>query len=429
MPVTQKYSSHYLLLLFLTLVKATPKCEVTDQKENHVTCTPTEDFNYKLQRGLVSDNNDTTKLTLRACRISEVELEAFENLFSLEYLDISQNKISELKLGVIDGILAVNHLNLSHNLLMEFPLGLFDQNPNLNTLDLSGNKLKNIELGIFDPLVKLNWLDLSNNALKGKDLNPYIFDQNTKISYISFARNNMNGAPENLLHALEDLRTLNLDRCLLKKLLAFARGSNLKKLRELILSGNQIKNIDDATAFINLDGLNTLNLADNVIESVDSNTLKPLKKLRVIILRGNKLTDIPDTLFKDMKSLGNIDLSHNEITNVAVNAFRGTSLKNLNLASNRFTYLSDNFCLELRNSGAMLSKFYFNQNPWQCACLRNILDEVKKYQISYNGNMYDGKHPVCVTTNEMFCKRHGTFNSVYTDLYDSLVLGLQTNII
>ncbi|XP_069361463.1 phospholipase A2 inhibitor beta-like [Maniola hyperantus] len=426
MPISKIYCSCHLLLLFLTFVKATPKCEIMNQQtQYHVTCTPNDNSDYKLQRGLVSDNNDTIKLTLRACRISEVELEAFENLFALEYLDISQNKISELKLGVLDGMVEVNHLNLSQNLLTGFPLGLFDQKPNLNTLDLSGNKIENLELGIFDPLMKLKWLDLSGNSLKGKDINPYIFDQTTKINYISFARNNMNRAPENLLNALEDLRTLNLDRCLITEIPAFAIGRNLRTLRELIISTNQITKLDDATAFINLDNLNTLNLAYNVIESIDSNTFKPCKKLRVIVLRGNKLTDIPDTLFKDMKSIGNIDLSHNEITSIPVNAFRGTSLKNLNLASNRITYLADNFCLELKNSGAILTKFYFNQNPWQCACLRNILDEVKKYKISYNGIMYDGKHPICVTTSEHFCKRHDTFNSVYKELYDRLVLGLQ----
>ncbi|XP_045777730.1 leucine-rich repeat-containing protein 15-like [Maniola jurtina] len=424
MPISKIYCSCHLLLFFLIFVKATPKCEITNQQtEHHVTCTPTDNSDYNLQRGLVSDNNDTIKLTLRACRISQVELEAFENLFALEYLDISQNKISELKLGVLDGMLQVNHLNLSHNLLTEF--SLFDQKPNLNTLDLSGNKIENLELAIFDPLVKLKWLDLSDNALKGKDINPYIFDQSTKINYISFARNNMNQSPENLLSALEDLRTLNLDRCLLTEIPAFATGRNLRTLRELIISTNQITKLDDATTFINLENLNTLNLAYNVIKSIDFNTFKSLKKLRVIVLRGNKLTNIPDTLFKDMKSVGNIDLSHNEITSISVNAFRGTSLKNLNLASNRITYLTDNFCLELRNSGAILTKFYFNQNPWQCACLRNILEEVKKYKISYNGVMYDGKHPICVTTSENSCKRHDTFNSVYTELYDRLVLGLQ----
>ncbi|XP_023939915.2 platelet glycoprotein V [Bicyclus anynana] len=426
MPLTKKCHSCHLVTLLFVFVKATPKCGITNETtEYHVTCTPTDNYNYNLQRGLVSDNNDTTKLTLRACRIGEVDFEAFENLYSLKYLDVSQNKISELKLGVLDGMSELNHLNLSHNLLTGFPLGLFDQMPKLNDLDLSGNKIRTLELGIFDTLVQLNWIDLSNNALNGKDLTPYVFDQSTRITYISYERNNMNGAPANLLHAFEDLRTLNLDRCLLRDVPEFIRASNLKTLRELILSTNQFKKIDDASTLIYLDNLNTLDLSDNIIETIDPNSIKPLKKLKVIILRRNKITTLPDTLFKDMKSLANIDLSHNQIESVPVNAFRGTSLKNLNLASNRFTYLTDNFCLELRNSGAMLTKFYFNQNPWQCGCLRNLLDEVKKFNIAYNGVMYDGKHPICVTTNEVFCKRHDTFNSLYTELYDRLVLGLK----
>ncbi|CAG9569217.1 unnamed protein product [Danaus chrysippus] len=314
-------TKYLLFCLTWSFIRAAPRCKYKSDKKPELICRSSEE-NYILKRGLVSDNNRTSSVTLRGCRVSGVEYEAFENMPSLKYIDLSQNSISELKLGVLDDIKTVTHLNLSYNALTTFPIGLFDQLPNLSTLDLTSNSLENIELVVFDTLQKLKYL----------------------------------------------------------------------------------------------------NLADNNISTIKGSVFKTLKRLKSIILRGNKLTSLPVELFQDMKNLANIDLSHNSISTINVNSFHGTSVKNLNLADNKLTYLTSNFCLELRNFAAKLTKFYFNQNPWQCACLRDIVDEVKRLGISYNSRPYDGRHPVCVTTEEFHCNRHDRFNRVYIDMYDDLVV-------
>lgn len=417
MKSTKPFNTVQVLGLLLAVLAVNARLNCKKNGKSEVICTA-DNKDFILQRGLVSDNNKTTKITLRNCRITKVDFEAFENDHKLEYLDLSVNKIAKIQLGVLDGNRLVTNLNLSHNLLTTFPLGLFDQKTNLEVLDLKSNKLNSLELGIFDPLEKLVHVDLSSNELVGNRIDPFIFDKSSKIKFLDFSRNNMSESPDNLLHALRELDFLNLDGCSLKVVPSFAVQPNLGTMKHLILSTNQISKIDEANTFLSLINLEILNLAENAIEQLTSDVFKPLKKLRMIVLRNNKLKTLPDSLFFNIKAIGNVDMSYNLIEYVPVNAFRGTSIKNLNLSHNRFSYLEANFCLELQNSGTNVSKFYFNDNPWQCACLNEILKEVKTYDIRYNSVKYNGGNAVCVTTNTFICKRQMADNELFIEMFD-----------
>lgn len=405
------------LTMIISIVDSTLRCQTYN--EENVVCEPEGTNDVVLTRGLVSDNNKTTKIILKGCHIKDLEYEVFENDFYLQYIDLSENKIKTLKLGVLDDNRLVTHLNLSHNMLTSFPLGLFDQKTNLEVLDLKANRLNTLELGIFDTLEKLVNLDLSNNALVGKNMDPYIFDHSRRIKYMDFSRNNMSESPELLLHAFQELMFLNLDRCSLNEVPTFATRPNLRSLGNLILSNNHIRKLDNARVFMNLDNLEILNLAENVIEEIAADVFTCcIKKLRTLVLRNNRIKTLPSGLFSDLKKLGNLDLSHNLIKYVPLNTMHGTGLNNLNLSYNKLTYLEANFWLELKNSGTTLYKFYFNDNPWQCACLNDVLKEMKKYNVKYNSNKLNGLNPVCVTTSEFTCKRQLNDNDFYIQLFD-----------
>ncbi|XP_045539977.1 leucine-rich repeat-containing protein 15 [Papilio machaon] len=394
----------WILIGLISYVNAQPSCKFYGSSKTIASCKP-GDSDYVLVRGLVSDNNRTTKIILRGCRITDVDYESFENLPALKYLDLSQNAIRFLKLGTLDEALEVTHLNLSYNMLSQFPLGLFDQKTKLLTLDLTGNKLVSFELGIFDTVPKLKYLYLSTNSFVGKDLNPYLFDQNPNLSILDFSRNDMSASPDNLLHALYNLETLNLDRTFLTAVPKFATAANLKSLKNLILSTNQIKRIDSPTVFINLDNLKVLDLSQNNLEFIHENTFKPLRNLVGIILRSNKLTHLPENLFQNVPKLINIELSHNQLKTVSINNFKGTSLKNLNLSDNKIIFLPENFCSELQNIDIILAKLYFLPNPWECACMNELINEVKTMNILYDGGDFDGAHQVCVVKDKFVCDR------------------------
>lgn len=411
------------LATLMITVNATLKCQTFNEKD--VVCKPgTSDI--VLRRGLVSDNNKTTGITLRGCRITDLDFEVFENDFNLQYIDLSENKIRRLKLGVLDENRLVTYLNLSHNMLTSFPLGLFDQKVKIEVLDLKGNRLNSLQLGIFDPLQNLVHVDLSSNALLGKNIDPYIFDHNRKIKFLDFSRNDMSDSPEMLLQSFQALDFVNLDRCSLTEVPSFVTRPNLRTMKHLMLSTNRISKLDNSRTFMNLDNLEILNLADNVIEEVAADVFSCcVKKLKMIVLRNNRIKTIASGLFRNLNRLGNLDLSHNLIEYVPLSSLHGTGIKNINLSYNKFTYLEANFCLELRNVGVNLSKFYFNDNPWQCACFIEIIKEMKYYNVRYNSNKLHGAQPVCVTTSEFTCKRQGTDNDFYVQLYDNEIKNMQ----
>ncbi|XP_063360931.1 carboxypeptidase N subunit 2-like [Cydia amplana] len=386
------------LALFLCIFKtvyAEPSCSNGFGATGpNVICTAGAN-DYVLRKGLVSDNDRTTAIVLKGCRITSIEAGALNALPALEDIDLSQNSLQALT-------------------------GMFDQTPNLLKLNLSNNRIESLQLNIFDALTKLKSLDLSNNVILGSNLESRIFEELHRIEFLDLSGNFMTRTPENLFQASHTIKTLKLSRCNLEEVPKFATNPNLNSMTRLTLSSNEITRLHDKL-FINFEKLESIEFDDNLIEFIHEDVFKSLKNIKTISLQHNKIKDLPESLFKSLTKLGNINLSHNLIEYMPVNAFRHTALKNLNLADNKFTYLQDNFCLELRNSGVRLKKFYFNQNPWQCACLNDILIEVKKMGIQYNGAKYIGQEPVCVTTKEFNCKRQPNFNEEYMDLYNDII--------
>ncbi|XP_076642288.1 leucine-rich repeat and fibronectin type-III domain-containing protein hattifattener [Halictus rubicundus] len=107
------------------------------------------------------------------------------------------------------------------------------------------------------------------------------------------------------------------------------------KVNNMQLSSCQIKTIEPDAFEGQENSLKSLNLKDNFISDVPSNTLKTLRNLTVLDLSMNKITRVNDNAFAAVK-LVTLKLSDNEVT-LAPAAFRTLerSLKNLNLKGTR----------------------------------------------------------------------------------------------
>ncbi|CAG9794745.1 unnamed protein product [Diatraea saccharalis] len=393
-----------ILTAGIIATNATPSCRFYDENKNNFVCSPVG-TDYELKKGLVSNQDNVKSISLRGCGITDIDCDAFVGLPMLQHLDIAENKLQELKPCTLVSLPQLNSLDLSFNKISVLSPGTFDHLNNIEELYLKGNELRNLQNEIFDKLKKLNVLDLSNNVIDGSNLSPRIFDNNKIITSLDLSRNDMSRAHENLLQSFQTLQSLYLDRCFLTRVPSFVTKSNLKTLQQLILSTNQITNLDDPTSFINMDELIMLDFAGNSIESVAENVFTPLRKLKTIVLKHNHLKQIPEKLFQNMPKLVNIDLSYNDIQVINLASFRNTPMKNLNLSGNNLTYMPVNFYGTLISFGGKLKKFLFTNNPWQCACLRDILQEVKEHNIEYNMTVYDGKLSVCVSDGDFICNR------------------------
>ena len=151
---------------------------------------------------------------------------AFNDLPSLEKLDLSSSGITEIKKGVFVNLpkLKVLNLQLNHSLRTLHP-GAFNDLPSLEKLDLSENNgITEIKAGTFVNLPKLKKLMLHSNT---KDLIPYL-RENTLCP-----------------GAFDDLPSLeNLDLSC-HRLTKIKPGTFVKlpKLKYINLANNRIKNL------------------------------------------------------------------------------------------------------------------------------------------------------------------------------------------
>ncbi|XP_073961358.1 uncharacterized protein [Choristoneura fumiferana] len=299
-------------------------------------------------------------------------------------------------------------LHLESCRLTRIQSGSFHNSPNIRIIHLENNQIQHLEAGAFDDTTKLEEVVLSNNGLLGKNLPPNIFSNCRKLGSLRFTGNDMKDTPSGLLMGL-DINILDLERCALREVPSFVTRHSLPKLVNIDMSDNQIRRLD-ADTFSSVPNLETLNIKNNLIEYLHENAFSPLIQITGIFLNGNKIRYLPENLFIDKSSLGTINLADNLIDHVPANAFKDTTdLWDLNLSGNRLTYLPNDFFTVLQGK---MEIFYFDRNPWQCACLNEIITKVKKKDIQYEGKTFNGREPVCMM-NGFRCSKPQDYPQLY----------------
>lgn len=410
----------YLLLLiihvFALKVYGKFTCEIQDD-DYVIDCGNYNATDFVLQRGLLSPYSNIRTLLLNICHIQHIETDVFEEVPLLERLDLSENQIENLTIGTFDALTELEELNLSDNYITYLPVDIFKFNVKLKKLDLGYNAMFQLNLGVFDSLLNLTILVLSKNLIIGNYWNPEVFRRNINVETIQFSGNDMSEAPQNLLSHFDQLNSVSLRKCHLTEFPTFLISSNITSIIHLNLRQNKI-GIIKTNFFENFEILAILDLSRNQIEHIAENSFKSMKELVVLNLSKNLLTTLPNGLFETTYKLSLLDLSHNMITVLQEDLFKETNLMELSVAHNKLTYLQENFSQQQKNSGVILKVFFFDFNPWQCACLKHLLDEVKGLRIQYKTKYFDGDQSVCVTTKEFLCKRQD-INNFHEDFYNS----------
>ncbi|XP_075241376.1 uncharacterized protein LOC142336429 isoform X2 [Convolutriloba macropyga] len=96
------------------------------------------------------------------------------------------NNISVINVDSFEGLSDVTYLNLSHNNIEQIPDGAFKPLKNLQILDLSYNKLKSVRWRTFEGLRNLKVLNISHNLIWSYP-DPHLFDNLTGLQVLSVA--------------------------------------------------------------------------------------------------------------------------------------------------------------------------------------------------------------------------------------------------
>ncbi|XP_030750598.1 protein artichoke-like [Sitophilus oryzae] len=236
--------------------------------------------------------------------------ELSKNLSNLISLDLSNNKIESISLGAsLRTLPNLEVLNLSANCLTQIRTESFKQVTNLKRLDLSRNNLSSLENGTFDTLGSLQHLNLSYNKIEV--LSEESFSRLGLLQQLDVSWNMLTCV------APGSLQLPSLTRLLL------AGNPGLGKSREVLVGvGGKLQSVDASKTGLKqvpaalTHSIRTLNLADNVIKSVNCGELDSYPLLQLLDFTSNNLVSIEEDALGRLESLSILYLTDNKIQEV-----------------------------------------------------------------------------------------------------------------
>ena len=263
------------------------------------------------------------------------------HLPDLQYLNVSRNQLQDLAdLGLPsspDCSLSLASLDLSHNKLRKVNSGSLETARHLKALFLQHNQISQVHDGALRGLANLKSLDLSGNEIVA--LPATLFEDTPELQQLKLDNNQLSVISSRLFHPLSSLIILDLSENILKTgcetCITKKSFNGLEKLVVLNLSRNKLSKLKRAM-FEDLRNLQSLDISDNMIEGVPTETFRSLTNLYSLQLARNKIPALSQGSLAGMQRLTSLDLQNNSIVNIHRGAFRNfTFLQDLNLFQNQ----------------------------------------------------------------------------------------------
>ena len=178
----------------------------------------------ELQPGDFAGLTALDALDIRGSGLTSLEAGVFDGLSSLTVLDLRGNwynaypdwlgsahwnRLASLEKEVFAGLTSLRELYLGvGNRLTALEVGLFDDLRSLEKLDLSGNDVNSLEAGLFDSLDSLKYLYISGNPLTS--LEGGVFDNLASLRELKMSYAGETAPPKGLFAKLTLLRELSM---------------------------------------------------------------------------------------------------------------------------------------------------------------------------------------------------------------------------
>lgn len=186
-------------------------------------------------------------------------------------------------------------------------------------------------------LTRTHWFVCTNCVLSTLLEDTFLFSRNN-ISYLSLNSTRIHYVGNYAFSKFPLLKTLDLKDNLIDTI--EARGfAGAKRLIHLNLSQNRLKKLF-AGVFAELENLDVLNLRENSISSMETEAFLGLVNLKYLYLNGNKLKELQPENFQYLSSLKILNLDDNVIEEVEPSNFAHLRhLNHLYLNNNSISYL------------------------------------------------------------------------------------------
>ncbi|KAL3870093.1 hypothetical protein ACJMK2_042706, partial [Sinanodonta woodiana] len=233
-----------------------------------------------------------------------------QGLVSLRTLILKSCKILKIETGAFNGLRSLEELDLSYNYLTEVPHALSNIRT-LRVLNLQNNDLMSIHSNAFSSLRCLEELDLSGNLLGQIDsVEKGAFNGLTALRKLSVADCGLTSLPISEMSGFSNLQHLNISRNpLILNSIAF---TGLEGLTHLSIEGVGIDHFN-RLPLLGLKRLYFLDISHNNITEIKNDSFKGWMA-RWIILRGNFIRNIHPKAFAALQLPVKFDFSENMIT-------------------------------------------------------------------------------------------------------------------
>ncbi|GKV51110.1 hypothetical protein SLEP1_g57786 [Rubroshorea leprosula] len=362
------------------------ECNITTKRVFQLSLNFTRGWDVKgwyMNSSLFSPLEELKSLFLRGNSIfgfmKNEGLEKLSSLSNLEVLDLSYNRLNNSILSSLASLSSLKVLNLANNHMkgslhisgVKRPLGL----SNLEVLDLSDNSFNNTILSSLKGISSLKSLYLGWNKLKGI-LNIKELVGLNELKELDLSGNNVRSfvVPKGVKRplGLNNLEVLHLyDNSFSNTTLSSLRG--LPSLKILDLSDNKLGGVLNVEELVGLNELKELDLSYNNVESfVAPKGIKRslgLSNLKVLHLQRNSFSNKTLSSLRGLSSLKSLDLSGNKIKGI-LNIKELVALNNLKELDLSYNEVESFVAHEDTRSSSMLEVLYLSGNNNTCgSCL------------------------------------------------------------
>ncbi len=285
-------------------------------------------FHLKLQSQQFASLTKLKRLVIAENLIDEeIPETTFQNLRSLEILELSKNKYNRpwlLPTDLFQDLISLTQLHLERNGFLQVPQGWFKSLKQLTYLDISGNQITALSRGILQGLENVSILEAAENQIGSLPVDTF-FDM-ALLARLNLSNNSLTVLPERLLESNLFLRSINLSENQFHSLpeLLFR---NQEFLLSLDLSGNYFQRPLPNGLFANLSNLEDLDLSRTGLQKLSS-TWFALPRLRNLQLSENLIVLDSAVVFDQLRNILFINLGENNLPNTArVSATTCTQLK------------------------------------------------------------------------------------------------------
>ncbi|TRY62943.1 hypothetical protein TCAL_07279 [Tigriopus californicus] len=217
----------------------------------------------------------------------------------------------------------------------------FGNLPFLESLDIQFCKLRQVPSRTFSGLTNLRQLTIQSHNSEWSsvlmEVDAHSFQNLEHVQSLDLAHNNIWSMPSEVLCSMSKLLEANFSNNHLLEVsdlgLSSRKGCRTT-LNSLDLSNNHIGSIQDGD-LIQTPNLTKLSLAGNRISIMGDRSLESLTNLEELNLSDNQLAALPPTIFNRSQSLHRLELQNNSLTLLPSGIFEGLSnLVVLNLSRN-----------------------------------------------------------------------------------------------